>query len=93
MKKSNRQRVNSNYVEIVFFCNNNNNNNNNNFYFLELLSGKAPQNLLSFHKKQNKTKGGGLVLHKNLLSGRERCRRQITLKTRQIRQCIQILRW
>ena len=53
MKKSNRQRVHSNYyVEIVFFCNNNNNNNNNNnFYFLELLSGKAPQNLLSFHKK------------------------------------------
>lgn len=51
MKKSNRQRVNSNYVEIVFFCNNNNNNNNNNFYFLELLSGKAPQNLCLFTKK------------------------------------------
>jgi len=39
VKKSNRQRVHSNYyVEIVFFCNN-----NNNFYFLNCFPERHPK--------------------------------------------------
>ena len=63
MKKSNRQRVHSNYyVEIVFFCNNNNknNNNNNNFYFLNCFPERHPKTFCLFTKKQKNKKGGGL---------------------------------
>ena len=52
MKKSNRQRVHSNYyVEIVFFCNN-----NNNFYFLNCFPERHPKTFCLFTKKQKRTK-------------------------------------
>ena len=56
MKKSNRQRVHSNYyVEIVFFCNNNNNNNNQQqqqqLLLFRTAFRKGTPKPLSFHKK------------------------------------------
>ena len=78
MKKSNRQRVHSNYyVEIVFFCNNNNknNNNNNNFYFLNCFPERHPKTFCLFTKKteeQKKVVVSRFLHKKHLLSGRER---------------------
>ena len=72
MKKSNRQRVHSNYyVEIVFFCNN-----NNNFYFLNCFPERHPKTppfVFSQKNRKEQKRWWSRFLHKkHLLSGRER---------------------
>ena len=76
MKKSNRQRVHSNYyVEIVFFCNN-----NNNFYFLNCFPERHPKTFCLFTKKQKNKKGGGLSFSPQKASIERKRERDVVVK-------------